>query len=87
MLTHGAVILCFFIAILCVSTAFLMLGMLYCGEAHLEFSMKMKHTESGIVKNSKRLKSTLMHAQELIFFLPEDSAANYIALCLCEWLK
>lgn len=64
-----------------------MLGMMYYGEANLEFSMKMKATQSGIVKNSKSLRSTLMHAQELIFLVPEDAAANYIALCLCEWLK
>ena len=60
--------------------AFLMLGMLYYAEIRLEFSVKMKPTESGI-------KSTLMHVQELIFFVPEDTAVIYIVLCLCEWLK
>ena len=28
-----------------------------------------------------------MHAEELIFFVPEDTAANYVALSLCQWFE
>lgn len=64
------------------STAFSVSSRRYNGEAQPIFSRKMQPTESGTVKSSKSLRSTLMHAQELIFFMPEDTAANYVALSL-----
>lgn len=65
------------------STAFSVSSRRYDGQARPIFSRKMQPTESGIVKNSKSLRPTLMHAQKLIFFVPEDTAANYAALSLC----
>lgn len=64
------------------STAFSVSSRRYNGQAQPIFSRKMQPTESGTVKSSKSLRSTLMYAQELIFFVPEDTAANYVALSL-----
>lgn len=65
------------------STTFSVSNRRYDGKAQPIFSRKMQPSESGIVKNSKSLRSTLMHAKELIFFVPKDTAANYVALSIC----
>lgn len=81
------VILYLSIAVTCGLTAFSVLGRINDEQAHLTFSMKMQPTKSSIGKNSMSLRSTLTHTQELIFFVPEDTATNYISLSLCEWVE